>query len=203
MKTAFIAKRFSSKPLQQSLEGDPTSWTVLGMSLKERQERAVLMANGRLVESEQAQLWIRDDAMITADAIRVFIEQAQSVDVPVKWRANGRTGAFIEEVQLGDESPVLIWLPEAAELTSAMINEAKELRVDVKEQLFQLPVPRSQFGVDFIEMPLSDFIVLPTRHWLQLLWANLLGLGPFLWRVGWENHFAVVKLLCCCSCTFD
>ena len=117
MKTAFLANRFPSTDIPQSLEGAPASWTVLGMTLGERQERAVLMANGRMTDSDKAQLWIRDDAMVTAEAIRAFVSQAESVDVPVKWKANGRTGAFVEEVQLGDERPVLIWLPENAVYT--------------------------------------------------------------------------------------
>lgn len=46
----------------------------------------------------------------------------------------------------------------------------------------EVPVPRAQFGADLIELPLTERIVLPCGHWLQLLWANLLGLAPFLWR---------------------
>jgi NDP-sugar pyrophosphorylase family protein len=44
------------------------------------------------------------------------------------------------------------------------------------------PLSEAHHGVEAVELPITDRLVLPTRHWAQLLWANLLGLGPFLWR---------------------
>lgn len=47
--------------------------------------------------------------------------------------------------------------------------------VDAEERAFEgFPLPGGRLVV-------ADAYVLPARHWVQLLWANLLALGPFLW----------------------
>ena len=47
-------------------------------------------------------------------------------------------------------------------------------------------------------MPISDLLVLPAGHWVQLLWANLLGMGPHLWRTvvggNWATRAARITL---------
>ena len=54
-----------------------------------------------------------------------------------------------------------------------------------------------------IELAVADAWVFPVRHWVELLWANLLALGPFLWselvgpgalgvvRLGWASMRAL------------
>jgi len=51
-----------------------------------------------------------------------------------------------------------------------------ELRFDAEERAIDLfPMPDGPLRV-------ADAWVFPVRHWVQLLWANLLALGPFLWE---------------------
>jgi carbonic anhydrase/acetyltransferase-like protein (isoleucine patch superfamily) len=48
-------------------------------------------------------------------------------------------------------------------------------------------------------LPMSDYIVLPTLHWSQVLWANLLALGPHLWReLAGTNPFVIFWRLFLC-----
>ncbi|MEN9786579.1 MAG: hypothetical protein RLZZ299_1843 [Pseudomonadota bacterium] len=49
-------------------------------------------------------------------------------------------------------------------------------------------------GTD-VQLEVADAWVLPVGHWSQLLWANLLALGPFLWsRLVGTGPAAVVRL---------
>lgn len=198
----FKARRFSvSRPLETIAEA-AGKVPILGQTLEERQDWAVLLAKGAWADEkagEPAQLWIREDVFLTAKAITLFIETAKGASGDVYWRAKDRVGGFVEEISLGMKEPMLIWLKEPKNFqgTAEEFSEIEALPVDAKMQLVDIDVPKSQFGVDMIQLPLSDFIVVPTAHWSQLLWANLLSMGTFLWRdlVGSNPFVAVPKLL--------
>lgn len=193
----FKAQRFSRERPTETIAETAGKVPILGQTLEERQDWAVLLAKGEWSkEGEPAQLWIREDVFITAKAIELFIKTAEDASGDVHWRAKDRVGAFVEEICLGDTTPMMIWLQEARHLNDEDVDNAQELLVETKMQLIDLDVPKSQFGVDLIQLPLSDFIVLPTGHWSQLLWANLLSMGTFLWRdlVGSNPFKAVYRL---------
>ena len=198
--TMFKARRFSVQRPKENIAGAAGKVPILGQTLEERQDWAVLLAKGDWAKEDQpAQLWIREDVFITAKAIELFIETAKDASGDVHWRAKDRVGGFVQEISLGMDEPMMIWLKEPRILKGVVeeFEDIEELPVDTKMQLVDVDVPKSQFGVDRIQLPLSDFIVVPTAHWSQLLWANLLSMGTFLWRdlVGSNPLKAVPKLL--------
>lgn len=167
---------------------------VLGKSLSETQDFAVLRAGFRWAEdAETATIWIREDAYVTEKALKVFASAAQNTDRPCAFKAKGRAGGFFSEISLGEDAPLLVWMPSGGEPSEALLETVPFLDIECHPRLIPLPAPDDSLPFDFIELPLTDVIVLPTSHWAQLLWANLMGLGPYLWRelVG-RNVFTIV-----------
>jgi carbonic anhydrase/acetyltransferase-like protein (isoleucine patch superfamily) len=152
--------------------------------------------------SDRGRLLVREDVTLTRAAVEDMVARGLEGDRDFAWRADGRTGAFARELALGDEGPWLVWLKAGGDADPARIAAAEFVEFDSAERMLEMPVPRAQFGADVLELPLSDRVVLPTGHWLQLLWANLLAMPPFLWRqlagrnvveVGWRLAGAVVR----------
>ena len=167
---------------------------VLGKRLSETQDFAVLRAGFRWAASEQsATVWIREDAYVTEKALKVFVAAAKETDRPCAFKAKGRCGGFFSEISLGENAPLLVWMPNGGEPTEELLNTVPFLDIECHPRLVPLPAPDDSLPFDFIELPLTDVIVLPTSHWAQLLWANLMGLGPYLWRelVG-RNVFTII-----------
>jgi carbonic anhydrase/acetyltransferase-like protein (isoleucine patch superfamily) len=197
VKVLFQAERFSALAFPESLEGEAGERLTLGLSLASRQDRAILLARGAwATKPEHARLWIREDVLITPEALFAFVDTAKDSSKPVQWSLGGRAGNLVEELRFGDKRPLMLWLPEGGPPSEEHLTQTEAIRVDPKEQLVSVPVAKSQFGADAIELPISDRIVIPTSHWLQLLWANLLGIGPYLWRelVGKNPVSAVFNL---------
>jgi hypothetical protein len=88
---------------------------------------------------------------------------------------------------------MMVWLSEPADLNFERLKNSKPVTIDVKTYPIQIPAPQEGLGADFVSLPLTDFLVIPVGHWSQTLWANLLGLGPYLWRelVG-DNPFTMI-----------
>jgi hypothetical protein len=129
---------------------------------------------------ERVRVLVREDVVLTQDAILALIQDAGGEDRA--WSPGGRAGVFHRQVALGDSGPWLVMLAAGGPATAERIAAAEPFEVDLKERLLTFPLSEAHHGVAAVELPISDLLVLPTRHWLQLLWANLLGLGPFLWR---------------------
>ena len=167
---------------------------LLGKTLSEAQDFAVLRAGFRWSDSaEAAQVWIREDAYVTEKALQAFVSAAQNAERACAFKAKGRVGGFFSDLALGEAQPLLIWMPSGGEPTPELLTKVPYLDVECHPRLIPLPAPDESLPFDFIELPLTDIIVLPTSHWAQLLWANLMGLGPYLWRelVG-RNVFTIV-----------
>lgn len=186
----FKVRCFPVSKYAESLSGPISEWPLLGLSLRERQERAILWAGGSWAkEGGEAQVWIREDAFVSEDALKLFIQvihERGARENAYYWNPTGDLGALQSRVMFGDVVPLLFWFPNAT--ASPDFSSAQALDVEPKFHPFIVDVPKEQFGVDMINIPLTDYVVFPTRHWLQLLWANFIGLGPFLWReVGGRN----------------
>ena len=186
----FVVRCFPMEKGAESLSGNPEDWPILGLRLKQRQERAILWANGTWAGADQpAQIWIREDAFLSEDSLKLFLQKISSQDLvehPLYWNPIGDLGTLQERIFFGKVEPLLFWFPEPT--NNPDFARAKALDLEPKYTPFPIEVPKEQFGVDMITVPLTDYAVLPTRHWLQLLWANFIGLGPFLWReVGGRN----------------
>ena len=76
----FQAARFSSTAGSESLSCAILDRPVLGMTLAERQERAILLAWGAWSEKGEeakAKLWLREDVYVTSEAIEAFVKLAK------------------------------------------------------------------------------------------------------------------------------
>jgi len=202
-----IGGRFPRPDPLEGLSGPAGRLPWVGLPLRERQERAMLevglsVADELPASGPQGRVLVRDDVTLTHQAVAALIERGTNERRDIAWRAGGRTGGFAADIALGDGGPWLVWLAPGGDAdTAARIASAEPVEFDPQERLLEFAVPRSQFGADVLELPLSDQVVLPTGHWLQLLWANLLGLPPFLWRtlagrnavsVAWNVGTAVI-----------
>lgn len=178
----------------------------LGLALRERQERALIEAGVRPAEGaaaeDLARVVLRADVALTHQAVAALADRGAELGEDIRWVTGGRSGGFHRQIRFGDEAPLLAWLAPGGPVTAERIAAARPVEFDPAERLIEMPVPRSQFGADVLELPLTEQLVVPTAHWLQLVWANLLGLAPFLWRqlagrnvaeVGWRLLWAVLR----------
>jgi len=153
------------------------------LAVSVQQERAFLGAGVAMegpLSDDRIRLLVREDVVLTQDAVAAFLEALGSEDAT--WAPAGRAGVFHKQVALKDPGPWLVALAPGGEVTPERIQNALPVEVDLKERMLTFPLSEAHHGVAAVELPISDRLVLPTWHWLQLLWANLLGLGPFLWR---------------------
>ncbi|NOY27606.1 MAG: hypothetical protein GXP62_17210, partial [Oligoflexia bacterium] len=173
----------------EGLAGEHADLPWLGLSLRERQERAFLERRfpvhpgvvGRDSDlAEGARLLVRQDVALGGAAIEDAIALGKARGCDLVFRLGGRAGAFADEIALGRDEPLLAYLFEGKPSLDR-IHAAQLVELDPKERIVEVPAP-GEAGVALVELPLTERLMLPAGHWLQLLWANLLALGPFLWR---------------------
>ncbi len=185
MRADVVAGRFEDGVLAEGLAGPVTERTWMGKTVGERAEWAFLEA-GIPFESELAQhedkgrFLVRSDVVLTRDAVAAFAEAVGESDA--RWTTDGRLANFLADLSFGDEGPWLVYLAPGVPVTEERIQAAHPLTIDSKERTLEVPLSEEHHGASHVELPISDRLVMPTGHWLQLLWANLLGLGPYLWR---------------------
>ena len=202
-----VGGRFPRPTPLEGIAGPAGRVPWVGLPLRDRQERALLevgvpVSEGMPEAGDRGRVLVRDDVTLTHQAVDALLRRGLAEARDIAWKAGGRTGGFAEDIALGDCGPWLVWLaPGGSPDTASRIAAAEPEEFDPRERLLEFAVPRSQFGADVLELPLSDQVVLPTGHWLQLLWANLLGLPPYLWRalagrnavsVAWNLGIAVL-----------
>lgn len=195
-----------SDPLVEGMGTPPGELLFLGLKLRERQERALQDGGARLWEAnrdapspdngdpgpaplaetqDRERLVVADDVALSGAAVAEALAMGRQAGEPVRFVPGGELGTLLEEASLGrgDRRPFLVaWLPPGAPCTLAALRQARELTMDPREQTLELPVSRLHFGAEVLQVPLAERLIFPTGHWLQALWANLLALGPFLWR---------------------
>ncbi len=192
-------------PAPGGLAGAPGEVPWLSLPLAEQQERALLEFGVAMAEPGEGRqtrgyVLLREDAAVAPVAVQDLLAAAGGEDFV--WRTGGRSGGLAEEIALGDDGPLLVYLAPGGEITPERIAAAPVREFDPQERMLELPLPRSQFGIDLLELPLTERLVLPTGHWNQLLWANLLGMPSFLWRtlagrnfveIGWRALWAALR----------
>lgn len=196
------AARFAAPALPEGLGGAPGDLPWLGMRLAEGQRAAAAEAGIALEEQAAGQgpwVLIREDAAVTGPAIAALVQRGRREGRDLVWRTGGRAGALARDLCLrGDpEAPLLAFLAGDGPPDPARLAGAEVVEFDPKERLFPIPVPPTHFSSGRLQLPLTDRLVLPVGHWTELMWANLLGLAPTLWRrlLGRRAPVAVARLL--------
>ena len=185
MRSDVVAGRFKMEIQPEGLAGPLGDRIWLGKTVAERAEWAFLEA-GIPFEGDEAlpeskgRFLVRADVAITRDAVAAFAEAVGDTDA--SWSTNGRLANFISDLSFQDNGPWLVYLCPGGPVTDERIRAAEVLVIDSKERTLEVPLSEEHHGASHVELPISDRLVMPTHHWLQLLWANLLGLGPHLWR---------------------
>jgi hypothetical protein len=185
MRTDVVAGRFTQGVWEEGLAGPVTERIWLGKTVGERAEWAFLEA-GIPFEADisgsqdQGRFLVRSDVAITRDAVVAFAAAVGQCDA--RWATDGRLANFLADLSFGDDGPWLVYLCPGGAVTPERIQAAQALTIDSKERTLEVPLSEEHHGASHVELPISDRLVMPTGHWLQLLWANLLGLGPHLWR---------------------
>ena len=175
-------------PALEGVSGTAGALPWLHLTLAERQERALLECGLRLHTVEGPPppgplLAMREDAAIAAATVQDFLAAVAGRTTDAVARLGGRSGGLAAEIGLAaPDEPLLAWLPDGGEITPERLLAAEVVEIDPQERLLEVPVPREQFGAEVLELPLTERLLLPCHHWLQLLWVNLLGMPPFLWR---------------------
>ena len=200
-----VAARFDGGVGLEGLSGPATRRTWLGRSLGERVEWAFLEAGIVFIGEDTpdeglGRFMVRSDVVVTKDAVIAFSKLTGKEDI--RFEPQGRLGNFVNELAYGDEGPWLVFLAPGGPVSMDRMSAARRVGVDPKEQLLEFQLSEAHHGASAVELPISDRLVMPTWHWSQLLWANLLGLGPFLWRgllgrniieVAFKTSFAALR----------
>lgn len=150
-----------------------------------------MIAVATLAPGEEA-LVVPDGTALGPSALRAALTEGRRAGRDVRFRLGGRIGALVDQLAWGAGAEGVIYLRPGGEAVGpARLAAAEVVALDPAERL--LPG-----GLDGAEgLPVSDRLMLPVRHWLQLLWANLLGLGPALWGalVGRSAPLIVLRTL--------
>jgi hypothetical protein len=178
-----VAAAWLPAPPLDGLSGLPGALPLLQLTLAEQQERALIQSGVRFKDAPPTRGFValREDAYVTEKTIGALLADAGNEDLVA--RIGGRSGGLAANIALSTpDEPLLAWLAGGGPITPERLAAARIVELDPEERLIELPVPRAQFGADMIELPLTERLLLPCGHWMQLLWANLLGMAPFLWR---------------------
>lgn len=174
------ASRFPAPRAPEGLEGPFGALPMLDATLAVTQERALRRAGLRLLaegRGEGPQVLVREDAYVTAEAVRALVKAGQRAGADLRFGLAGRAGAFARMLALGREEPALVYLHGGGGDLTERVGAARVVELDPEERALPVPVR----GDGPVTLPISNLIATPVGHWVQLLWANLLGLGPFLW----------------------
>ncbi len=182
-----VAERFPRPRPLEGLAGAAGDLPYLGLTLAARQERAFLEVGISMATAhsprDQARLMIREDVVVGHKAVVALADRGLAEGRDLRWVTGGRSGNLAADLAFGEDEPLFVFLASGGTVDPDRIAAAEPVVFDPEERLVELPATQGHDGVEVVELPLTEHFVLPAGHWLQLLWANLLGLAPFLWRV--------------------
>ena len=165
-----------------------------GGSLAGATEAAVRVAGLRRAEevpSGEEALVLEPPVALGRWALEAALAAGRAAGEDLALTVGGRSGAFLEEVRLGLPAGGLWYLaPGGTGSLRARLEDAGPHALAPDERSVDLGLPGAE------PFPVTDRLVLPVRLWVHLLWANLLGLGPFLWAelVGRSVPGALLRL---------
>lgn len=190
-----LAARFPAPRAPAGLSGPVAELPLLGGTLGSTQEAAFRRAGLRLVEgtADEAapRVLLREDALARPEALRALVAAGRKARKDLRWSLQGEAGELARSLSLGrPDEPLLVWLEAGGSASAARLAAAEAANLPSLERA--LPVPVVSQG----RLPITDRLVLPMNHWAQVLWANLLGLGPFLWQelLGRNPALALARL---------
>jgi hypothetical protein len=162
----------------------PAEALFLGRSVGERQERAFIAAGVRpgVDEPSKERVVVAEDVVVMQATIQAILDLGRQRGEAIQVRPGGELARFLQEAELGRRGILAAYLPPGSSIESLDLDALPTVELPAQERLLDMPVHHTQFGADMLQVPISDAMLFPVGHWLQLLWANLLGLGPFLWR---------------------
>lgn len=143
-------------------------------------DRALARVRGQRAESDESRgcLLVPGGTALGPGALSAAMRLGEAEGVDCRIRLGGRLGELLEALALGGEPVELVYLARgAAQSPESAIEGAKVVLLDPLERR----IPMEVVG-ESMELPLSDRVILPVRHWVQLLWADLLLMGPHLWH---------------------
>ena len=190
-------------PQGSSFQSDHPSW--LGRPLADAQERALLLAGVRpeADDPQRERVVFDQGTAFNAAAIEGLLALGRERNTAIQVVMPGQFGGLIEEASGGVQPFLAAYLPgDGRPASRELVIAAEKVVFDLPERSLDVPVPVDAFGAEFVSIPLSDAFFFPTGHWVQGLWANLLGLSPYLWRelagyawptVIWRMFWAVLR----------
>ncbi len=162
----------------------PGDALFLGLTVGERRERAFMLAGVRPGPDDPSRerVVLAGDVVVMHATIQAILDLGRQRREAVSVRPGGELGRFLQEAELGRRGFMAAYIPPGQPCDAKVLDSLPITELPVQERLLDMPVHHTQFGADMLQVPISDAMLFPVGHWLQLLWANLLGMGPFLWR---------------------
>ena len=134
-------------------------------------------------------LLLRERVAVRPEALRLAWELGRARGESCSFSLDGSAGEFLKSLPGDEAGPVLAYssggpVPDHLGVWPQVVlpSEEKPLEIGLHQSS--------------AEIFLSDRLVLAVDHWVDLLWANLLGLGPRIWgrAVGRPAFWAVFRL---------
>jgi hypothetical protein len=141
------------------------------------------------LEPGEESLVLDGGTMLLPQALGQAMKEGRAQDGDLSFRLGGRLGALLAEVSPGSGGGLAYLAPGGAGTLEQRLAAAEVVEMDPCERLVSM-------GPGGLEVPVSDHLFLPIRHWVHLLWGNLLGLGPRIWHqsVGSHPAWALLRL---------
>lgn len=115
-------------------------------------------------------------ALVTAEALRAFKAASEGITGPVRGVISGPMAQWAENPCFGPPARLYRNVPLGRE-------DEPHAEVSFESPCREVSLPSADApGGRTLEFSLSDGFLISTHHWSGLLWGNLLGLAPTLWR---------------------
>ncbi|MEC7241098.1 MAG: hypothetical protein VXW32_07640 [Myxococcota bacterium] len=134
-------------------------------------------------------LLLRERVAVRPEALRAAWEIGKARGESCSFALDGRAGEFLKNLPGNEAGPVLAY--SSGDPVPEHLGTWPQVLLPSEEKPFEMALHQSS-----AEIFLSDRLVVPLDHWVDLLWANLLGLGPRIWgrAVGRPALWAVFRL---------
>lgn len=192
MSTALARSQNVTSPRVCLLDSSSAQGLFLGQTISGNRQKAVTEAGLREISPQDddpsvERLLLAPDLVLTGLALKRMIlaiqqhkaERDPASQSPLSLVPGGELGRVLARSTLGRQGPLVSWYPAGIPVESVQSTELATLEWSPREQLMDLGSLYHR-GTS-LKIPMTGDFVFPTAHWLQLLWANLLGAGPYLW----------------------